>query len=466
MPNDDDAVLPATPTTAEEHDSNDREAERAPLLLPEALTSTSPLERRRQTGHTLGGYFHHIGPVATRYVTPFLGACLAATCLAVGAYVLYIAYHIPSIILAVRNSEPDLISASLIDMSDDSIVIAACLRFPRWGSRAALVPYANATVFHGGDAVGWLRVNDLEVANSHTNLSIHEVFHISNQHALERLASEVAASRRVSISIHATVDLSGFGRYLPVVIVRHSLDVALPPLPVVHLAAVDGLRGPVPDARQGGVTARATIRAMLPAGFAANIDALRFDVGYNGISIASADIGPVSIATTGAAAIPAAVNIKHISGQQHQDALADMARKIASGENAELSISGAPSTDYQTAPVWLRRALRDVVVPFNASLALLPPGQLPAIGALVKDIVVDRLYAFWSAEDSFNPRASLVGHALVSLPNPADANVTLDVDSLVARLDLLDDELQPFAAIDTSAAPIRALQTAPLTFNV
>ncbi|KAJ2606975.1 hypothetical protein GGF44_006542, partial [Coemansia sp. RSA 1694] len=88
------------------------------------------------------------------------------------------------------------------------------------------------------------------------------------------------------------------------------------------------------------------------------------------------------------------------------------------------------------------------------------------IGALVKDIVVDRLYAFWSAEDSFNPRASLVGHALVSLPNPADANVTLDVDSLVARLDLLDDELQPFAAIDTSAAPIRALQTAPLTFNV
>ncbi|KAJ2427447.1 hypothetical protein GGF41_001686 [Coemansia sp. RSA 2531] len=351
-------------------------------------------------------------------------------------------------------------------MSDESIVISACMRFPHWGSQPALVSYANATVFHNGDAVGWLRIDDLMIANSQTNLTIHEVFHISDQHALERLTSDVAVSRRVVVNIRATVDLSGFGRFLPVIFVRHSLDMALPPPPAMQLVAVDGLRGPAPDATQGGVTAHATILATLPPGFAANIDALRFDVGYNGVSIASADIGPVSIAATGAVAIPASVNIKHIAGQQHEDALADMVRNIAAGKGAELSISGAPATDYQTAPTWLRRALRNVVVPFNASLAQIPLGQLPSLGALVSDIVVNRLYAFWSAEDSFNPRASLAGHALVGLPNPTDADIILDVESLVGRLELLDEALRIFAVVDTTTAPILVSQTAPLAFNV
>ncbi|KAJ2827912.1 hypothetical protein GGI24_002534, partial [Coemansia furcata] len=189
-------------------------------------------------------------------------------------------------------------------MSDESIVFSACMRFPRWNSRPALVPYANATVFHNGEAVGWVRVNDLVVANSQTNLSIHEVFHISDQHVLERLISDVALSRRVVVSIRAIVDLSGFGRYLPVVSVRHSLDVALPPQPAIQLVAVDDLKGPAVDATEGGVSAHATISATLPPGFAANIDALRFGVDYNGVCIASADIGPVSVAATGTAAIP------------------------------------------------------------------------------------------------------------------------------------------------------------------
>ncbi|KAJ2750387.1 hypothetical protein GGI19_005135 [Coemansia pectinata] len=445
---------------------NDSESEHAPLLpLPDDTTFASPLERR-QTCPAPEESGSRIAVTVARYVTPILGACLAASCLAIGVYILYILCHIPSIILAVRGSEPELINASLIDMSDESIVISACLRFPHWGSRPALVSYANATVFHDGDAVGWLRIDDLVVANSQTNLSIQEVFHISDQHALERLASDVAVSRRVAVSIRATVDLSGFGQYLPVISVRHSLDVALPPPPAIQLVAVDGLKGPIPDATQGGVTVRATILTTLPPGFTANIDALRFDVGYNGVSIASADIGPVSIAATGAAAIPASVNIKQIAGQQHEDALADMVRNIAAGKGAELSISGAPSTDYQTAPSWLRRALFNVVVPFNASLAQLPLGQLPSIGAFVNDIVVNRLYAFWSAEDSFNPRASLAGHALVSLPNPTDADITLDVESLVGRLELLDESLRVFAVVDTTTAPILVSQTAPSAFNV
>ncbi|KAJ2890034.1 hypothetical protein IWW38_004354, partial [Coemansia aciculifera] len=461
----------ASPATAEAHINNDddnaSQAERTPLLPSAATPSIEPLEHRRQTGHGLGEYCRRIAPAVARCVTPILGACLAVSCLAIGAYVFYIACHIPSIILAVRGSEPELISASLIDMSDDSVVVAACLRFPRWSSRATTLTYANATVFHNGDAVGWLRINDLEVANSYANLSINEVFHISNQRALERLTSEVAVSRHLSVSIRAIVDLSGFGRYLPVVFVWHSLDIALPPPPAIQIVAVDELRGPASDTNQGGVTGRATIRAMLPAGFAANIDAIRFSVGYNGVSIARADIDPVSIAATGAASIPATVNIRQIAGQQHHDALADIARKIASSEDVELSITGAPSTDYNTAPAWLRRALSNVVVPVSFNLARLPPAQhLPSIGALVEDLVVDRLYAFWSAEDSFNPRASLAGHALVSLPNPLDANITLDVESLVARLDLLDDEQQVFAAIDTTTASIEARQSAPLAFNV
>ncbi|KAJ2740512.1 hypothetical protein GGI20_005764 [Coemansia sp. BCRC 34301] len=456
----------ANPPIAEAHNDSDRETERAPLLQPEATVSTLPIECRREPSDTPGEYYRRIVSIATRYVMPVLGACVAVSCLAIGAYVLYVACHIPSIISAVRGSEPELVSASLIDMSDESIAISACLRFPRWSNPTTTVPYANATVFHNGDAVGWIRANDLEVANSSANLSIHEVFHISNQRALERLVSEAAVSRRVSVSIRAAVDLSGFGRYLPVVFVRHSLDVALPLPSAMQLVTVDDLRGPAPDASQGGVTARATIRAMLPAGFAANVDALRLGVEYNGVPIASADIGPVNIAAMGAAVIPAAVNIKQITDQKHHDALADMARMIASGKPAELSISGASPTEYHTAPPWLRRALHDVMVPVNVSLAQLPSGQLPSIGAQVKDIVVDRLYAFWSAEDSFNPRASLAGHALVSLSNTLGANIALGVDSLVVRLDLLDDELQVFAAVDTTTAPLRALQVAPMAFNV
>ncbi|KAJ2411641.1 hypothetical protein GGI10_004149 [Coemansia sp. RSA 2530] len=382
------------------------------------------------------------------------------------AYVLYIACHVPSIILAIRGSEPELVSGSLIDMSDESIVFSACLRFPHWGSRPALVPYANATVFHDGDAVGWIRINNLEVASSQANLSIHEVFHISDKLALERLVSDVAISRRVAFSVRATVDLSGFGRYLPVVFVRHSLNVALPPPPAIQLVAVNDLKGPSPDAAQGGVTARATILMALSNGLSANIDALRFDVSYNGVTIASADIGPVSVAATGATSIPASINLRQIADPQHEDALADMVRGIAAGKGAKLSIMGAPSKDYQTAPLWLRRALHMAVVPVNASLAQLPLGQLPSLGVLVNDVVVDRLYAFWSAKDSFNPRASLAGHASVRLPNPADTDVTLDVESLVGRLELLDDELRAFAIVDTTAAPMFVSQSAPLVFNV
>ncbi|KAJ2728229.1 hypothetical protein IW152_006032 [Coemansia sp. BCRC 34962] len=351
-------------------------------------------------------------------------------------------------------------------MSDESIAFSACLRFPRWGSRPALVPYANATVFHDGDAVGWVRINNLEVASSRTNLSIHEVFHITNKCALERLASDIAALRRVAISIHATVDLSGFGRYLPVVFARHGLDMALPPPPAIQLVAVNDLKGPSPDTAQGGVTARATILVALPPGISANIDVLRFDVGYNGVTIASTDIGPVSISAMGKASIPVSVNIRQIANPQHEDALADIVRGIAAGKGAKLSIMGASSKDYQTAPTWLRQALHHVVVPINASLAQLPLGQLPSLGALVNDIVVNRLYAFWSAKDSFNPRVSLAGHAFVSLPNPADTNMTLDVESLVGRLELLDDELRAFAVVDATAAPILVSQTAPLVFNV
>ncbi|KAJ2817544.1 hypothetical protein FBU31_006189, partial [Coemansia sp. 'formosensis'] len=360
----------------------DSEYECAPLLPPSDVAPFASAIEHSQTSYTPVEFSNGITANITRCVTPILGACLAASCLAIGVYILYISCHIPSIILAARGSEPELVSASLIDMSDESIVFSACMRFPQWNSRPALVPYANATVFHNGEAVGWLRVNDLVVANSQTNLSIHEVFHISDQHALERLISDVALSRRVVVSIRAIVDLSGFGRYLPVVSVRHSLDVALPPQPAIQLVAVDDLKGPAVDATEGGVSAHATILATLPPGFAANIDALRFGVDYNGVCIASADIGPVSVAATGTAAIPVSVNIKPIAGRQHENALADMIRTVAAGSATKLSIAGAPSTDYQTAPTWLRRALHNVVVPVSASIPQLPLEQLPSLGAL------------------------------------------------------------------------------------
>ncbi|KAJ1998183.1 hypothetical protein GGI04_005112 [Coemansia thaxteri] len=350
-------------------------------------------------------------------------------------------------------------------MSDESIAFSACLRFPRWGNRSVLVPYANATVFHNGNAVGWVCVNDLEVVDSKTNTSIHEIFHIVDHRALELLTSEIAASRRVAVSIRAAVDLSGFGRYLPAVIARHNLDIVLPSPPPVHVAVSD-LSGPALDTDRGGVTARANIRAVIPARVAANIDALRFDIGYSGVIIASADVGPVVVSVHGVAEFPAATNVKVISDNRHEEALADMIRKTAAGKHIELCITGAHPEDYNTAPAWLRRALHGIAAPVNVSLPLTFPGRPPSIGELVKNVVVDRFYAFWSSEDSFNPRASIAGHALVSFPNPTGSDAAVDIESIVFQLEVLDQDQRAFAVVDTLAAPIRIMHTAPTAFNV
>ncbi|KAJ2451756.1 hypothetical protein EV183_003414 [Coemansia sp. RSA 2336] len=402
---------------------------------------------------------------ATRYATSVLGVCLATACLGIGLYILYILVHVPAMLDVLQGSEPQLESASLIDMDDDGVLFAADLHFPNWGKRAATVPYANTTVYYRGDAVGWLYTKNLEVTPHHKRLSLYDVFHVTNAEAMGSLLAEAATRRRVVVSAHAGVSLGGFGRFLPVVSVRRELELVLPPLPAVNVTFQDVV-GPVDDIVSGGVTTHAKLLLNAPVPVSANISPVRIDARYQNITIASVDIGPTTIFADGISSIPVTANIKHISNSAHEEALANLAMKISSGEGAELLLSGSDPSCCDQAPLWLRQMLHMVEIPIATDMVQLPRRTLSPFASFVKKVSVDKLYAYWSAEDSYKPWAGISAQALIEIPNTSGANATFEIESLVPRLQLVDEDNQAFATVDIVAIPIQLKQVAPFKFVV
>ncbi|KAJ1730535.1 hypothetical protein LPJ61_002959 [Coemansia biformis] len=400
---------------------------------------------------------------ATRSVAVLLGACLAGACLVLGVYVLYIVRHAPAILDALRGSEPELGAVTLIDVSADAVLFAADIQFPRWGHRAAAIPSVNATVYHRGIAVGWLHATDLEVTPAQRRISLVDTFHITNPAAMEQLLMDAASSRRVAVGVHARVDLSGFGRYLPTASLRQELTVALPLPPKVN-ATVHDIAGPVEDVRRGGVTAQAYVHVENPLKLSANINAVRLDICYNNITVAAVEVGPASIHAGRSSRVPVTANIKKIANHLHEAALVEMVRKASAGEDFALTVSGSDPRHYDTAPLWLRRALHGMRFSIRSSASHLPRPSFQAIEDIVKDIAIYRMFAYWSAEDSYRPWVGFAGEATVALPNASAANVTLEVESLVPTLQLLDEEQRPFATVDMPASTIKVKQTAALQF--
>ncbi|KAJ1871080.1 hypothetical protein LPJ55_004183 [Coemansia sp. RSA 990] len=391
--------------------------------------------------------------------------CLAAACLGIGFYILYILVHVPAMLEVLQGSEPQLESASLIDMDDDGVLFAVDLHFPNWGRRAATVPFANTTIYYHEDAVGWLYAKNLEVTPHHKRLSLYDVFHVTNAEAMGSLLAEAAARRRVTVSAQTGISLGGFGRYLPVVSVHRELELVLPPLPAANITFQDVV-GPVDDTVDGGVTMHAKLLLNAPIPVSANISPVRIDARYQNITIASVDIGPTTMFAGGVSSIPVTTNIKRISSSAHEEALANLAMKISSGEGAELLLSGSDPSCCEQAPLWLRQMLHMVEIPIATDIAQLPHYALPPYENFVKKVSVDKLYAYWSAEDSYKPWAGISAQVLIEIPNTSGANATFEIESLVPHLQLVDEDNQPFATIDIVAIPIQLKQVAPFKFVV
>ncbi|KAJ2710718.1 hypothetical protein H4R19_003612 [Coemansia spiralis] len=401
-----------------------------------------------------------------RRAAALLGACLAAASLVLGAYVLYILVHAPALLKAFMGSEPELEAATLIDVTEDAVLVAADIRFPRWGRQTAHIPSVNATVYHRGSMVGWMHASDLWLTPAHPRLVLAEAFHIVDPDAMTRLLADAASSQQISINVHARIDLSGFGRLLPTASLRRELAVALPPpLPPVN-ATVHDIAGPVEDALRGGVTAQAAVYIEAPHRVSANIAAVQLDVRYRNVTVAGAEIGPASVHGGSTGRIPVTINIRPIESSLHEAALAAMARATVAGEGFELEVSGSDPRRYSTAPAWLRRALHNTTFVVSTGKLHLPrPGSL-GLDDVVKEVVCRKLYAYWSAEDSYRPWVGVSGEATLRLPNASAANVTLEVESLVPTVRLLDEQQRPFATVDMLSVPVRVRQTGPLEFAV
>ncbi|KAJ2825672.1 hypothetical protein IWW50_002745 [Coemansia erecta] len=437
-----------------------RQAEQEPLLAQE-----SPTE---QHGHALPANADWIWRKATqaaRITTTLLCVCLAVACLAIGFYIMYILFHVPALLAVLQGSEPLLESASLIDMNDDAVLFAAEVQFPSWGRRVASVPFVNATVYHRGHTVGWVYASNLKVTPQQKHLSLCETFHIIDPEAMERLLIEAASSRRVTVNARTSIALSGFGKYLPVASINHEMDVALPAPPAVNTTVYDAT-GPVADTRRGGITAQANVKLELPALVSANISPVCLEFSYRDVTIAAAEIGPVSVDSNGTGDVPVTVNIRQIATRAHEAALADMAIMASSGEGFELVASGADPSRYDTAPRWLRRALSNITIPIQSDMLQLSRDTPLQVADIVKEVVVDKLYAYWSAQDSFEPWAGVSAQALIDIPNPSAANIIFEIESLVPRLQFIDKEQRPFATADIPTTPIQLRQTAASQFVV
>ncbi|KAJ2751775.1 hypothetical protein IWQ56_006831, partial [Coemansia nantahalensis] len=148
-------------------DSDPGDSEHEPLLPPAPAPAPAPARLARRAKAALG-------------------ACLAAASVAVGLYVVYILCHAPALLEALVGSEPELQAVTLIDVTDDAVLVAADIEFPRWGRRAATIPSVNATVYHGGDVVGWLHATNLRVTPAHRRLVLAEAFHVVSSDAMAR----------------------------------------------------------------------------------------------------------------------------------------------------------------------------------------------------------------------------------------------------------------------------------------
>ncbi|KAJ1723029.1 hypothetical protein LPJ53_002600 [Coemansia erecta] len=404
-------------------------------------------------------------PTLAKRLTPLLGLLLAMVCSLFGVYLLYVLFHVPSIIVALKNNQPELVAASLIDITDDSLLFSASMRFSRWNRAPLTVPFANVTLFHNGEAVGWMSASDIKVIGGNVDLTVYEVFHITGQRAMERMVRETVAQRQITVDALTVVDMSGFGRLLPTISARRTVSFDLPrTLPAVNYTTTR-ISGPAIDESQGGVTTRATLRVKKPdLRLSANISALRYDIGFQNITIASVNVGPVNGDTDDSVDIPLAVNIKAIGNKVHESALASMARIIASGQELDISISGADPDTYSSAPAWLRKALHGISLPVGTSHFDLPTSNIPFIEGLLKEIVVDRLFAYWDSSNGFNPWVAVSGQTTIQLPNTSGANFTLEVESLVPHMELLDNSNRVFATVDEPTVPFQMKQIAPLTF--
>ncbi|PIA18194.1 hypothetical protein COEREDRAFT_85645 [Coemansia reversa NRRL 1564] len=442
------------------------ESEQEPLLpqSPEADQQQSQgTPSLRQSGVILA---KRVALVSARYVPPLLGICLATTCLAIGIYLMYIVFHAPAILDVLGRGQPQLKSGSLIDIGDDVVLFSADMAFPRQGRRTAKIFFANATIYHHNVPVGWTCTRDIELTAAQKHLSLYQAFHVVNTRAMERLLGEAASLRRVTVSTRAEVDLRGFGKYLPMAFFHREMNIALPlPLPALN-ATIRDFKGPVADPHQGGVSAQASVQLNLPANISANINPVWLDVSYRNIKLATVKLGPISIHGSGMGNALVGVNVKHISGRAHEEALADIARKAASGQRPELSVSGAPPSQYDSAPLWLRRALHDIIMPVGSDLICLSGLNLPSVTDLVNNVVFERLYAYWSAEDSYRPWLDVSGRTMIKIPNTSATNVTIEAESLVYNLQLLDGEQQAFATVDVSTAPLKIRQDLPMQFII
>ncbi|KAI9506728.1 hypothetical protein BX070DRAFT_218403 [Coemansia spiralis] len=401
-----------------------------------------------------------------KYGTLVLATCLAGACIAFGLYILYILLCAPTIILLLGESHVEIEAATLVDITNDSIAFAALLRFPGWGHHTATIPFANITVFHDGNAVGWLQANDLSVGNAHKMLELQEIFHIIDQQAMQDLLSDTAESRHVKLDTRALIDMSGFGRFLPTVVLRRSIDFTLPSrIPAVGYT-VHNITGPVTSIDGDGITAQAIFHAMLPYNVAANLDAVCLDVQYANVTLATACIGPTSIFPEEPSDIPVDIHVLQIADSTHEHALADIAKNIASGRNLDLVVTGSDPSSYTTSPLWLRQVLHRISLPIETTFPQLPRMHLPPIGEIVKDATIDKIYVYWSAAQSYHPWAGILGKAIIDMPNPTKANVSVEINSIVPHLQLFDKQLGPFASIDAASALFRMQQLAPLEFCV
>ncbi|KAJ2704400.1 hypothetical protein FB645_003325 [Coemansia sp. IMI 203386] len=445
-----DAVSVSTATTTNE--------EQEPLLSSQQLTDIPEAPLRSNAV-----------PTVAKRLTTLLGLCLAGVCMLLGMYILYIILHIPKIMLAVRGNEPELEAASLIDIADESLLFSARLQFPPQRLWAMRIPFANVTVFHENNAVGWLSVRDFELKNTDTAVELFEVFHIVDQQAMERLVGETVAQRRIAVDTLVAVDMSGFGSLLPTVTVRRKVDFLLPPPPQSVNYTINEISGPSVDEKNDGVTARAAVKASLPMlkGISANIDPLCFDISFSNTTIATVLAGPVTVDSAGNADICSAITVKRIASDKHESALADLARGIAGSKEINIAVSGtAADRCSSTAPLWLRRALSKTIVPISINMPHLPTGDFPALDGLVKELVVDRFYANWNASSGFNPWIAVSGQTTVQLPNPYGANFTFEIESLIPHVQLVDDKKRVFATVDVPTIPLQMLQISPLTYSL
>ncbi|KAJ2078573.1 hypothetical protein H4R24_004377 [Coemansia sp. RSA 988] len=442
------------------------ESEQEPLLPQGPAVDQQQLEAPLSRSQSAVLTAKRAALASARYVPPLLGICLATTCLAIGIYLMYILFHTPAILDVLGRGQPQLESASVVDIGDDVVLFATNMSFPRQGSRAATISFANTTIYHRNSLVGWTCARDIKLSASQRHLSLRQAFHIINPRAMERLLGEAASLHRVTVSARAEVDLRGFGKYLPMAVLHREMDIALP-LPSSTLnATIRDFKGPVTDLHRGGVTAQANVELELPANISANINPIWLDVSYRNIKLATVELGPIDIRRGGVGNALVRVNVKHISGHAHEEALADIARKSVSGQRLELSVSGAAPSRYHSVPLWLRRALHDISMPVGSDLIRLSGLNLPAVTDLVDSIVFDRLYAYWSAEDSYRPWFDLSGQTTIKVPNASATNVTFEAESAVYNLQLLDEEQLAFAAVDISTIPLKVKLTSPTQFVI